>query len=261
MGDIVAIQSAAGLIGCVRLHQLALATHGFLTVLPRVVEVRQVDAQADESAYDAHTRRLGKVDELLLLYGFHQPGNDQQHNGYQVVVGHLHVVGMYLKRREQGCHDESPQVPAPVGQYQTADEGRQIGQCPHLPDVAGGNDNEEIGREGPHHAAQRRQVPTEVEGTQQQIETQQIGKQIPHIVGQPQVPHVLHLRQHVRRLVRRCQLVGGHTREQRVGPTGALAGLLVIFLLLLSGTLSGRGIVTVENPTLYVGRKEIGKSQ
>ena len=39
LSDIVALQTAAGLVGTVLLHQFTLATHRLLTILPGVIEV------------------------------------------------------------------------------------------------------------------------------------------------------------------------------------------------------------------------------
>ncbi len=45
------------------------------------------------------------------------------------------------------------------------------------------------------------QLLTEVEGTQQDIEAQQVHKEIPHIIGQPQVIGILYRRQHISTII------------------------------------------------------------
>ena len=55
-----------------------------------------------------------------------------------------------------------------------------------------GNDNKEIAAESPYQRTEDRQLMTEVEGTQKDVESQQIDKHIPHVVGKPQVVGVHH---------------------------------------------------------------------
>ena len=74
------------------------------------------------------------------------------------------MVGVDLKSRKHRCQQQSPQVLALISQHDTRNHWRQIGQGPHLPDVAGGNDNQEIGGKRPKYTAQRRQMLTEVKG-------------------------------------------------------------------------------------------------
>ena len=76
--DIVALQTAAGLVGRVFLDQFTFAAHGLLTVLPCVVKVRQVQADGYQACRDAHPRGLHKVHDLLLTDGLYQPADDQE---------------------------------------------------------------------------------------------------------------------------------------------------------------------------------------
>ena len=171
------------------------------------------------------------------------------------------MVGIHLEGREKCRHNQSPQVLTPIGQHDTRYQRRKVGQRPHLPDVSGGNDNEEIRAESPHHRAQRRQIPAEVEGAQQEVEAQEVDEHIPDILGQPQVVGINDLSQQIGAVVRGCRLVGRHTAEQGVGPAGALTRTLIILLLFLSGSHACRGIVTIEDAPLRVGREEIGEGQ
>ena len=52
---------------------------------------------------------------------------------------------------------------------------------------------------------------TEVEGTQQDIEAQQIGKYEPYVLGQPEVIGIDSFRQQIRRTIRWCHLISRHT--------------------------------------------------
>ena len=257
--NIVAVETAIGLVGRVFLHQLALATHALLGVLPGVVKVREVDADTDGGSGHGHARRLPEACHLVVADGVDQPSDDHEEDGEQVIVGHLHVVGLHLKRREEGGDDEAPQVFAAIGQRQTADHRRQVGQCHHLPDVSGGNDDEEIARECPHDGSQGGQMLLEIEGPQHDVEAQEIGEEVPHVVGQPQVVEVHHLVEQVGAVVRGRRLVGGHATEGGVGPAGALACALVILTGLLSGSTSGRVVVLVEDAPVEVGWRKVGE--
>ena len=102
---------------------------------------------------------------------------------------------------------------------------------------------------------------SEVEGPQQDIESQQVHEHIPHVLWQPQVIGINHLRQQVSRAIRRRCLVGRHTSEEGIGPTTALTGLLQVLDALLSGAAPSRGIMTIEDTSLDVGREEVSESQ
>ena len=102
---------------------------------------------------------------------------------------------------------------------------------------------------------------TEVEGTQQDIEAQQIGKYKPYVLRQPEMIGIHSLRQQIGRAIRWCHLVSRHTAKEGICPTAALTRLLQIFDTLLTSTASCRGIVTIENAPLDVGREEIGEGQ
>ena len=261
VGDIRALQTARRLVGRILFHQFALATHGLLGVLPGVVEVRGIDQHAQQTANEASPRGLQEPAVFLLDDSVCQEGDRHKQDDEQIIIGHLHVVGMNLQRSEDARHHQAPQVLAPIGQHDAANHWRQIGQGHHLPQVAGGDDDQEIGAERPEHSAQGRQMLAEVEGPQQDVESQQIDEQVPHIVGQPQVIGLLEYRHRVGAVVRRCYLVGGHTGEQTVGPACPLAGLLQILRCLLAGADAGRDVALVQHTVLHVGRIEIGKSQ
>ena len=219
LGDIVTIQSAAGLISTVLLHQLTLAAHRLLTILPGVIEVREIDAHTDQGTSDTHTSGLRKAHQLFRADGLHKPREDHEENYEEEVIRHLHVVGVDLESRKHRREQQSPQIFPLIGQYDTRYHRRQIGQSPHLPDMPCGDNNKEIGREGPEDTTQCCEMLTEVEGSQQDVESQQIGKDKPHILWQPEMIGVHYLRQQVGRAIRRCHLIGGHTRKERVCPT------------------------------------------
>ena len=89
----------------------------------------------------------------MLADGIYQPGNHHGQDDKQIVIRHLHVVGINLESSENGCEHKAPQIFAPIGQHKSCNQWWQIGQSPHLPDVTCSNDDEEIGAEGPHDRA------------------------------------------------------------------------------------------------------------
>ena len=190
-----------------------------------MVEVREIDAHADSCSSDTDSHRFQEVHHLVLSDGLHQPGQGDEQDDEQIVIGHLHMVGIDLKRREYRHQQESPQIFSPVGEHHTRYHRRQVGQRPHLPDMSGGNDDQEIGGEGPEDTSQCCQMLTEVKRSQQDIEPQQIGEHVPHVLRQPEMIGVSHLHQQVGRSVRRCHLVRRHATEQGICPTRTLPRL------------------------------------
>ena len=170
------------------------------------------------------------------------------------------MVGIDLKGGEDRRDDQAPQIFTTVAEHHASDHRRQIGQRHDLPDMACGNDDEEIAGESPKDRAQHSEVLFEVEGAQQNVEAQEIGKDIPHVFGQPQVVGILHLTQDSGRGIGRRDLIGGHTAESGIGPTGALAGLLKIELTLLTESAARRGVFAVEDSAVDVSRHEIDKA-
>ena len=168
-----------------------------------MVETGEIHADAHGGGCHAHGRCFQEAHQLFLLHSLHEEGDDHEEDDHEVVIGHLHMVGQHLKSREEGRDEESGQIFSPVGQHDTSYERWQISQRPHFPDMSGRYDDEEIAGEGPHDGSQRCERLTEVEGSQQDIEPEQIDKDVPHIVGQPQMIGLRHLGQSVGAAVRR----------------------------------------------------------
>ena len=169
------------------------------------------------------------------------------------------MVGVHLKAGKQGREYETPQQLAPVGQHNTGNHRRQIGQGHHLPDVTCGYDYEEVTAESPYDGAQHGQRLPEIEGPQQYVEAKQVGKHIPYVVGKPQVVGRLDGREDARTVVRRGDLVGGHAAENGVGPPWGLARAGTIIGNLLAGTAPGRGVMLVKDAPFRVCREEISE--
>ena len=153
MGNIIALQTAASLVLTVLLHQLTLTAHRLLTILPGVIEVRQVDTYTDGCTSDADGCGLGKAHQLFLLDRLHKPGDHKEEDDEQIIIGHLHMVGVDLKGREDCREQQPPEIAPLIGQCDTCNHRWQIGQRPYLPDMSGCDDNQEIGGEGPDDGA------------------------------------------------------------------------------------------------------------
>ena len=149
------------------------------------------------------------------------------------------MVGIDLEGSEDGGHDEAPQIFPSVGQHDTGYHRGQISQCPYLPDVPRCNDDEEVGGEGPDDGAQHGQMLTEVEGAQQDVEAQQVGKHVPYVLWQPQMVGIGQHRQVVGGVVRGRHLIRRHAREEGIGPPGTFSCALIVLHGLLAGTAPG----------------------
>ena len=118
----------------------------------------------------------------MFAKSIYQPGDEEEEDDEHIIIGHLHMVGVDLEGCEDSRQQETPHVFSPISKHQPGNQRRQISQSPHLPDMSGSDDNQEIGGKSPEDRTQSRQVLTEVEGPQEDIETQEIGKHIPHIL-------------------------------------------------------------------------------
>ena len=100
LGDIVTVQTTGGLVAGILLHQLTLATHGLLAIEPGMIEVGEVQADANGSTYGTHRQGLQHMlpaTRLRVAETFNDKGNDHGEDDEEVVVGHLHVVGQHLQ--------------------------------------------------------------------------------------------------------------------------------------------------------------------
>ena len=118
-----------------------------------MIQIRDVQTDGNDRSYEAHGSSLYQMFIVFPLDTFDEIGNDHRSDDEQIVVSHLHVIGIHLKSCKDGCDNESPQVFPPICQHNTRYHRRQIGQSHHLPDVTCCNDNEEIAAECPYHRA------------------------------------------------------------------------------------------------------------
>ena len=134
---------------------------------------------------------------MFLADGFHEESDYEEGDDEQIVVCHLHMVCLHLECREYRRDDETPEEFATIGEHDARNHRRQIGKSHHFPKVAGGDDDKEITAESPYHGSQCCHPLAEIERAQKDIESQQVGEDEPHVLGQPQVVGINRLVQSV----------------------------------------------------------------
>ena len=224
-----------------------------------MIEVAEIDDHADGSSHEAHAGGLAELREALVADGVDEVSDDHEEDDEHIIICHLHVVGLYLKRREYGCDDESPQILATIGKHNARYHRRQISQGYYLPDVSGGYDDEEIGAERPYYGAKHSQLATEIEGSEKDVESEKVSKDVPHVLGKPEMIKIAHLIEDGLAVIRRSHLISRHASEERVGPACAFSGTLIILRQLHSRSASCGGVVTIKDASFGVCREEIGK--
>ena len=139
--DVAALEAAGRLVGRVLrlLCQLALAAHALLAVLPRVVEVAQIDGNAEDSAYGKAKRCLQPAGKSLLANGIDKECQGHQSDDEQEIVAHLDMVAVHLHRREKACHHNAEQISAAIAKHHAANGRRNETQGQEFPDVTGSN--------------------------------------------------------------------------------------------------------------------------
>ena len=144
MRDVIAVKSAVCLVGSVLFNQLALASHALLCVLPRVIKVGNVQQNAYQCPRSTHARGFHKVCHALRSDRFNKVSYHHEEDNEQIIISHLHVVGVDFKGSEDRSNNETPQIFAPISEHNARNHRWKIGQSHDFPDVSGGNDDEEI---------------------------------------------------------------------------------------------------------------------
>ena len=144
--DVVAAQSVAGALPAVgrQGRELALAAHAFLAVLIRVVQVGEVGHDAYQAADGSYQRGLAKAGQRVGAYGLYQIAHHDAEHDEQKVIRHLQVIGEYLESRKQSRYGAAPKQLAAVAEHQAGNGGGDEGQSEHLPDMACGDDDEQV---------------------------------------------------------------------------------------------------------------------
>ena len=245
--------------GITGLYQLALAAHGFLAVRIGVIEVGKVGGHTDKGGNQQYGACLEESGKRLVAPRVFKVCSCDEQDDEQEVVGHLHMVGHDLQGDEEGCEYAACQQLAPVGEHDARYCGRDVGKGDELPDVSRRNQNEEVGREGPHDAAQACQPCRYAECPQQDVEAQHQDERQVDVGGQEELVYFLCPLQRYGRVVGRGYLVGRHSAEKGIGPAGAFACLFVILFGFLSGAGAGCGVVLEQNTSFYIRRKKVGE--
>ena len=124
--DVASLKAACRLVCRVfgLLRQLALASHAFLAVFPSVIEVAQVDANAEHAADGEAQGCLQPLGKSSLTDGVDKESERHQTDDEQEVIAHLDVIAEDLHRREEARHHDAQQVFASVAQHHASDGWR-----------------------------------------------------------------------------------------------------------------------------------------
>ena len=260
VGDVVAVQPAAGLLGGIAgFYQFALAAHGLFAVRIGVVEVGKIGCHTDKGCDKHYGTCFEEFGECLVSPCIFKVCSYDEQDDKQEVVGHLHMVRHDLQGDEEGCQDAAGQQLAPVGKYNARYCGWDVGKGDELPDVSCGNQDEEVGRKSPHDAAQSRQPHRYAEYPQEDVETQHEDKRQVDVAGKKELVYFLRPLQRCGRVVGWRDLISRHSAEEGIGPAGAFACLFVIFFGLLSGSGSGGSIMLEQDASFYIRWEEVSE--
>ena len=169
-----ALQPTIRLVGRILclLCQLALAAHRLLAVLIGVVEVGDIDTQAQQTTDEGRQAAFQPAFHLLLAYRIHQIGYCHQQHNRQEVIGHLQVIREDLQGREDTRYGNTSHILTSVAKHHTGYCGRNEAQSEQFPDVAGGYNDKVIAGEGPQYRSEGSHPLTEIKGAQQYIKAQ-----------------------------------------------------------------------------------------
>ena len=109
-----------------------------------MIKVGNVQQNAYQCPHSTHARGLHKVHDAFRSDRFNKVGYHHEEDNEQIIISHLHVVGVHFKGSEDRSNDETPQIFAPISEHNARNHRWKIGQSHDLPDVSGGNDDEEI---------------------------------------------------------------------------------------------------------------------
>ena len=260
--NVVAVEAVGGrlLRGSGQGAQLGPAAGGLFAVFVRVVEVGQVGQHAQQAGGHDGARGFEPGAPRAAAHGIDAVGHDDEEHDEEEVVGHLHVVGEHLESREKRRDGAAPEQTAAIAEHEAGDGGRYESQREHFPDVAGRDDDEEIGRKGPGHGAQHGEERAEAEGAHEDVEPQQVEEHVAHDARRAEGIDVGEEAQHVRGLVGRGRLVGGHAAEHGVGPPRLLATLCKILGLLAAEAGGSLIVVTAQREALADGADEVAEA-
>ena len=170
--NVTTLKSACGLVCRIfrLLREFALSTHAFLAVFPSVIEVAQVDANAQDTADSEAKSSLQPLRKRLLSNRINQESERHQTDDEQEVVAHLNMIAQDLHRRKEARHNDSQQVFASVTQHHTSDGWRNEAERQEFPDVSCLYDDEVVTAEGPKNCTKSRHPNAEIERSEHNVE-------------------------------------------------------------------------------------------
>ena len=244
-GDVAAVEAVGRLFflhAARRNGEFALAAHGFLGVSVGVVEVRQIGRHAEQSCHECHGRALQEGGQRAAHKGIDAVAKHEETDDEEEIIGHLHVVAQHLESGEECRDGRAAPIFPPHAEHHAADGGRNESEREGFPQVAGRDDDEEIGGKSPHQRTERGRERADAplfcaHGAQHDVEAEEVeehetngGKPI----VQPEAVDVLYFFEEVGRTVRRRGLEGGHSAEHGVAPARGFAVVRgAVFSLLL----------------------------
>ena len=127
--------------------QFGAAAHGLFGVAGGVPQGREIRPCGEYACGGEYRRAFPEVPEAFVPQGRDALADPEGGHGQEEIVGDLRVVGAdFERRRERRERPARPHV-SPQGHPRTAHHQRGIDQRPHLGDVPGAYDQQEIGRE------------------------------------------------------------------------------------------------------------------
>lgn len=126
--------------------QFRAAAYGLRGVLGRVPQWRKVRAYGQHSCAREQGRAPCEVAERASFRGCDEFGDPEGCHRQQEVIGDLRVVGADFERGEEGCQGRAGPHISPERHPCSAHHQRSVDRSPHLGDVSGADDEEEVGR-------------------------------------------------------------------------------------------------------------------
>ena len=105
--DIIAVKSAVSLIGGILLDEFTLASHALLSILPGVIKVGNIHQHTNQCTRSTYGCGLHKLLHGLLSDSIDQISNNHKEDDEQIIIGHLHMIGINFKGCKD-CRDNEP---------------------------------------------------------------------------------------------------------------------------------------------------------
>ena len=135
--------------------KFALASHTLLAIFPSVIQIGDIDSDAKKATEGKGTTSLEPTSYAFLLLQIRdKPSDGEGKDGEQEVVGHLHMIGHYLKSHEKTGNHDTPTVLSLIAKCHTTYRGRYEGQGVKFPDMTCCYDDKVVAGECPKDSTQ-----------------------------------------------------------------------------------------------------------